>query len=215
MNRPLNLLTQQELLALAVEATRRGDSGHSLAYLKEAAERDDVAPEALFLLGSEYAQISMVDDARACLERAIAKAPNYAIARFQLGFLHLTGGQAQSALDAWEPLNEIDDSLPQAPYLLAFHKGMQHLIRDEFEEALLCLEKGVGLNQDNPALNGNMQFIMDKLRAALAQQSSAVSANQSLQPPTLEQRPGDAAAAVDEDEANHLLINAYTRGKPH
>jgi hypothetical protein len=52
MDSSLNSLTQSELLALALEATRRGDAGHSMAYLKEAAVRGDVSADAMFLLGS-------------------------------------------------------------------------------------------------------------------------------------------------------------------
>ena len=40
-------LTQTELLALALEASRRGDAGRSLTYLKEAATREDATAEVL------------------------------------------------------------------------------------------------------------------------------------------------------------------------
>jgi len=202
MDRPLDLLTQSELLALAVEATRRGDSAHSMAYLKSAAERGDASAEALFLLGSEYAQVGLIGDARGCLERAVGLAPDYAIARFQLGLLYLTSGQPEPALETWAPLDRLEASHPQAAYLGAFHRGLRHLVKDEFPSAAQHLAQGIELNQDNPALNANMQRMLDEVRGLIARTPAIAE--------------GSAADAdADEEPASHLLINAYTGGKPH
>ena len=119
-------LTQAELLALALEATRRSDSGHAMAYLKQAAARADATPEACFLLGSEYAQIGLVEDALAHLHRAVALAPNYAIARFQLGLLHLTNAQPDEALAVWAPLADLGLEHPLAALRAPAHIGKVH-----------------------------------------------------------------------------------------
>lgn len=196
MDRELAALSQTELVALALEATRRGDSGHSMAYLKEASARGDASEQAHFLLGSEYAQIGLMDQARQHLQRAIDLNPDFAIARFQLGLLHLTNAQPQEALDTWAALSALGSEHP----LETFRLGMQHLIRDEFVACLQCLERGVALNTDNPALNTNMQLIIERVKGL----------------PT-----GPAAVSPQADEASkqetqsHLFLNAYTGGKVH
>ena len=210
MDRLLDTLTQTELLALALEATRRGDSGHSLAYLKEACSRSDASADALFLLGSEYAQVGLMTEALESLERAVALAPENATARFQLGLLHLTSGRPEQAQQVWQPLALMDPSQPQAAYMAAFHKGLTHLIRDEFEDATRCLSEGIALNNDNPALSENMQKVIGEIQALQARQAQGAA--------TLEvAKPAEAARAEPDlqESEGHLFINAYTRGKPH
>lgn len=203
MSSPFVALTSEELLALAVEATRRGDSGHSMAYLKEAASRDDAPADALFLLGSEYAQIGLVAEAAASFERALEVAPGHALARFQLGLLHLTSGEPAAAQIAWGPLAELPPSHPHAAFLAAFHRGLVHLIKDEFAPAVRELERGIELNLSNAALNGDMRKIVDAVRSL-----PGVDLNET-------NPPGAASDERVEDAAGHLFINAYTRGKPH
>jgi tetratricopeptide (TPR) repeat protein len=189
-------LTQAELLALALEATRRSDSGHAMAYLKQAAARADATPEACFLLGSEYAQIGLVEDALAHLHRAVALAPNYAIARFQLGLLHLTNAQPHEALAVWAPLADLGLEHP----LAALRQGLEHLIRDQFVDCVQWLERGIELNTEIPALNADMQNIIQQVKALPSEGE------------------GVAVAKTDVDEepaASHLFLNAYTGGKVH
>jgi tetratricopeptide (TPR) repeat protein len=188
----LTALTQKELLALALEATRRGDAAHSLAYLKEAAARDDATGEAYFLLGSEYAQIGMFDEAVSNMQRAVDLAPEFPIARFQLGLLHLTSGRADEARQALTPLSDLGDQ--HALAVLA--RGLDHLIADEFPECVRCLEHGIELNTDNPALNTDMQQLVERVKSAMA----------STPPTTV-----DAAPA----EEGHLFLNVYTGRKVH
>lgn len=202
MERPLDLLTSDELLALAVEATKRGDSAHSMAYLKAASERADTSAEVLFLLGSEYAQVGMIEQARHNLQRSVDLAPHHALARFQLGLLQLTSGLPDLAEAAWAPLEALDPTEPQAASLQAFRRGLCHLIRDEFAATIDELERGMSLNVENPALNANMQRMVDAVRVALSRSDAT--------------RPATGADAETEDaQPGHLFVNAYTRGLPH
>jgi len=196
MDSELVALTQAELLALALEATRRGDSGHSMAYLKEAGAREDATEQAHFLLGSEYAQIGLMDQSRLHLQRAIDLNPGFAIARFQLGLLHLTNGQPQEALDIWAPLTALGGDHP----LEIFRLGMQHLVRDEFADCIQCLERGIALNAENPALNANMQLVIERVKALPSE------------PPESGSKSGESAK---EEPHGHLFLNAYTGGKVH
>lgn len=176
MNDTLNALTQSELLALALEASRRDDSGHAMAYLKEATSRHDATGEALFLLGSEYAQVGLIAEAKASLARAVAVAPGLAMARFQLGMLHLTSGEPTPALEVWEPLTTLDDAHPQGRYLKPLHRGMLHLVADRFDEALAELAAGMAANTENAALNGDMRKIVDAIEHLPGRPASIASA---------------------------------------
>lgn len=218
MNDSLSSLTQTELLALALEASKRDDTGHSLAYLKEAAARPDASAHALFMLGSEYAQLGLVADAKAHMARSVAKEPTFWLARFQLGMLHLTTGEPDAAKAVWDSLSSLDKDHPEA-YLAAFHRGMVHLVADEFDDALQALAEGIQLNRVNEPLNVDVRRIVDAIQhlpgrnapVSDALPAEAVAVATTMTPPVADSPQGEA-----DQEPSHLFINAYThRGKPH
>ncbi len=194
----ITTLSQRELLALALDASQREDRGHCMVYLKEAVARPDATAEACFLLGSEYAQLQLMDDAKRLMHQALEIRPGLGIARFQLGLLYLTDNQAAEAQSVWGPLAE----LGEGEALRAFHQGMLHLIRDEFADTLRWLERGTGLNTVNPALNHDMQMIMDRVRELQAQAATVEKTE-----------PEDKKN--DEEEGHHLFLHAYQLGKSH
>jgi tetratricopeptide (TPR) repeat protein len=114
-----------------------------------------------FLRGSMLAGIGRPIEALSSLRRAVDLAPDFAIARFQLGFFQLTSGEAADALSTWGPIA----LLPDRHYLRFFVGGLTHLIRDEFDETIARLQEGIAVNEENPALNNDMQLIIDQVRA--------------------------------------------------
>jgi len=211
MSDTLQSLSQSELFALALEASRREDAGRALAYLKEASGRPDASPQALFMLGSEYAQLGLIDDAKASMARAVEVGPDLVIARFQLGMLHVTSGEVDAARAAWAPLAGLSADHPQA-YLATFHKGMLHLVADEFDDAVASLGAGLAQNLENEALNNDMRRVIDAIEHLPGRSPQAPAAAT----PQPEAAPAPAPAADAEAEPSHLFINAYThRGKPH
>src|SRR5271156_6341339 len=64
-------------------------------------------PRLHFLKGSLLAGQQDYAAARAAMRHAVDLAPDYAIARFQLGFLLLTSGEAHAAQEAWGPLHSL------------------------------------------------------------------------------------------------------------
>jgi tetratricopeptide (TPR) repeat protein len=131
-----------------------------------------------FLRGSMLAGRSRPIEAHASLSRAVELAPDFALARFQLGFFELTSGEATRALATWEPLQ----SLPATHYLLQFVTGLRCLIEDRFAEAIVALEAGLAANEENVPLNRDMQLIIDQCRdlAASGGASSETSATSFL-----------------------------------
>lgn len=122
-----------------------------------------------FLRGSILIGAKRLIEAHRALSRAVALAPDFHIARFQLGFFELTSGETQNALETWGRL----DALADGHYLRKFVDGLRCLIRDDFLGAVEKLEEGVRLNQENPPLNRDMQLIIDRCRPLLGDASDA------------------------------------------
>lgn len=102
-------------------------------------------------------------EAHGAFSRAVALAPDFAIARFQLGFFELTSGEPAAALNTWAPLAK----LPEGHYLRTFAEGLGFLIEDRFEEATARLREGMQANTENPPLNRDMQLLIDECAALI------------------------------------------------
>lgn len=128
-------------------------------------------PRLSFLQASILVSAGRLIEGYRAMERAVSAAPDYAIARFQLGFLQLTSGEAQKAVATWGPLA----SLPPENYLRRFKDGLESLIRDEFEAAIRDLEHGITLNAENVPLNRDMQLIIDECEKLIARAATRTS----------------------------------------
>jgi hypothetical protein len=121
-----------------------------------------------FMLGSSLIGEGRLIEGHASLSRAVQLAPDFTIARFQLGFFQLTSGEADAALETWGRL----DRLPDGHYLRHFVDGLRSLIRDEFA---LCIEKlraGIAANSENPPLNRDMELLISKCEEIRARPGS-------------------------------------------
>jgi tetratricopeptide (TPR) repeat protein len=118
-----------------------------------------------FLRGSILIGEKRFIEAHQSLSRAVALAPDFAIARFQLGFFQLTSGEADAALETWGRL----DRLPDAHYLRKFVDGLRCLVRDDFTGAIGALSEGIALNHENPPLSRDMTLLIEKCREHIAQ----------------------------------------------
>lgn len=148
-----------------------------------------------FLRGSLLAGSGRPIEAHASLSRAVALAPDFALARFQLGFFELTSGEAARALTTWEPL----DTLPGDHYLAHFVRGLRHLIQDHFAEAIRALSEGIAVNEENVPLNRDMQLIIDECRRLGGGDTPAAT----------------AALAEEEVSATSFLLDQFGRGTTH
>ncbi|HSW06374.1 tetratricopeptide repeat protein [Aquabacterium sp.] len=195
-------LPQADLLQLGFAAMQRDDDASAVVYLKEAADRPDASAQALFLLGSLYAQLRMADAGIETITRALALDPGYTLARFQLGMLHLTSGDADAALVVWEPLRQLaeDDAFR------VWRQGLEHLIRDEFDAAIGCLREGLVLNTQNEALSRDMRMLIERIEARESKPAAAANLSTATQAQ-------DAASELD--NMSHLFLSVYTKGRTH
>lgn len=186
-------LDAAELLHLGLHASERDDPGKAIGYLKECLELQPENADATYLLGALYAQIGFYEKAKETLARAIDLNGAQSTAVFQLGLLHVTSGEVDLAANVWTRL----DALPAEHCFNLFRRGLLALVRDDFEECVQLLEKGIAANTFNAALNQDMQ----RLKA------SAESAKER----TLQMQPIDKTAEVT--GKGHHLLGSYRQNR--
>lgn len=118
-----------------------------------------------FLHGSLLAGQQDYSGARTAIARAVAIEPDYAIARFQLGLLELSSGDAAAADATLQPLAE----QASGDALALFARGLRHLARDEFDQAEQQLRQGIACNSEHPLVSGDMELILAGIAESRAQ----------------------------------------------
>lgn len=112
-----------------------------------------------FLRGSVLAGARLYPAARAAIAHALTLAPEYSIARFQLGFLEFTSGEPLLAQSTWEPLLGANGHDP----LTLFARGLMLLMDDDVVGAAALLREGMAVNEGNPPLNQDMANLIAAL----------------------------------------------------
>lgn len=113
-----------------------------------------------FLKGSMLVGQGRTIEGHNALSQAVQMAPEFAIARFQLGFLELTSGEPDRAMQSWQPLK---GQLPDGHYLRLFVEGLEALARDDFDTIETQLLAGIAANTENEPLNDDMRLILSKI----------------------------------------------------
>lgn len=129
-----------------------------------------------FLKGSLLAGDQKYDLAKQAVERATVLSPDFALAHFQLGFLHITSGDVSPAMDAWEGLA----FLPESDALRLFARGLTALAHDDLILARASLEAGIAVNSENPPLNRDMSLILAEIAGPPAPSDEPVSSTHLL-----------------------------------
>ena len=132
--------------------------------LRRAVVNEPRNAELRYLLGAEMAQQKDYDGAVMEMSAAIALNPLLHIARFQLGLLHLTMARPDHAIAVLAPLENLDDHSA----LKHFKRGLESLIRDDFDHCMTHLRHGIELNHNNAPLNRDMTMLMGKVADAAA-----------------------------------------------
>lgn len=144
-----------------------------------------------FLRGSLLAGAGQAIEAHRSLAMAVQLSPDFAVARFQLGFFELTSGEIGAAKATWAPL----ERLPQGHYLRSFVAGLVALIEDRFADCIDSLRAGMAANQENHPLNHDMQLVVDKCSDLLRDPAE----------------PSTADGAGTETSATSLLLDRFSQ----
>lgn len=130
-----------------------------------------------FLQGSLLAGSRRHGEAQDAMLRAVEIAPDYAVARFQLGFLQLTSGDPTAAEATWAPLGD----LPQGHYLRLFSIGLGHFMRDDFAQAIALLKEGIARNTEILPINHDMGLLLQESQKILDGGTPAEAASSATQ----------------------------------
>lgn len=173
----------------------------ALALFQEAARLAPGSGLPHFLMGAELAQLGRMDEAEASYANAVLLAPGLDMARYQLGLVQFTSGRAALALVTWGPLFQ---QPPQSALQRIVH-GFAALAQDDFAGATGCFQEGMALNLDNPALNRDLQMLLDRI-AAQTQGTAPSTAGAS----PVEEPATDAAG----ESGLHVLLSNYRQQGP-
>lgn len=176
------------LIAQGLAASQAGDAARAIALFTRAHEMAPVSGVPPFLIASEHAAAGDVDAAEAAFASAVLVAPEFVLARYQLGLLQFSSGRAAVALVTWAPLLEAPAGDPLAHYV----RGFAALAQDDLPGALLHLREGMALPNGNPAVAADIRRVIESVEA-LSSGSEPVN---------------EGAAAP----AGHILLGAYSGG---
>lgn len=154
-----------QLISSGLAASQADDSERAIRLFQQASAVEPEVGLPQFLLGAEYAALGDMDEAEAAFANAVRLAPDFPMARYQLGLLQFSSGRAAVGLLTWQPLLELPESDP----LPHFVNGFGALARDQFVEALAFYEQGLQRNTSNPALSADIEKVMAGIRVAMAQ----------------------------------------------
>jgi tetratricopeptide (TPR) repeat protein len=187
------------LVQQAINASQADDSVTALNLLEQASKEQPDSPLPHFLAGAELAQLGRMAEAEAAYARAVVLAPDFSIARFELGVLQFVTTRPAIALVTWQPLLTLPDTDP----LKLFALGYADLMQDAFDGALHYFELGMTANTTNAALNGNIQLLIAEIhrtRGTPAPDPTAAS---------------EKTADQEESSDNHFLLSNYNQSRLH
>ncbi len=180
-------LDHEELFHLALQASSKGDHDKAIRYLKEGLA---ISPSAKFyyILGAQHAEIGMYERAVEEMTKALELDGSMDTARFQLGLLKMTMNDVEGARDTWSLLDEKDEKEP----LRLFKTAILEAASGNFIKALDIAQQGIDANNENPALNVDMNNLVERWKASLETDAGS-------------------AEVVDSEETNtnHFFLSAY------
>ncbi|NTS77401.1 tetratricopeptide repeat protein [Catenovulum sp. SM1970] len=151
-----------ESLDQAINFIEQGEHNQALENLLNIQSTEPNNANIAFLLASIYANQQNADAASRQFEKALTISPNFYLARFQYGFFLICQDHLDSALVQLQNLNTASDQIPD--YLKAFNQALILLLtEEETQKAIELLTKGIGLNDDNRALNQDMTRVIELL----------------------------------------------------
>lgn len=168
-----------------MDATQRDALEQSEALCQQAIALAPGAAMPHFLRATNFAHAGNYELAEACYTACLTRAPDFAIARFQLGLMQVTGGRAALGQATWELLL----TLPDDDYLKLFAQGFMLLLADQWGPARAAIERGIARNTANAPLNDDMRGVLERMAVARAG--------------------ADAAEAETSASGAHFLLGAY------
>lgn len=150
-------LDVDELLRLGLDAMNSGRDADALVALKTLVEREPGHAAGRYLLAAQHAQMGLMDKAEAGFREAVALAPDFAMARFQLAQLLLTRGATAESRAMFAPLISRDDAVGR------YAAALSAAASEDAPTAIAALREGLAMPQEIPALASDMERLLERL----------------------------------------------------
>ncbi|MFZ6781033.1 hypothetical protein ACO0LD_29715 [Undibacterium sp. Ji83W] len=195
-----------DVLQEALRVSQANDGPAAISLFQQALTLNPQSAATYCLLGAEYITLGQIAESEAAYANALVLAPDFHVARFQLGLLQFTSARVAVALLTWQPLLALGDDKA----LKLFVMGFAHMAQDEFETAVNYFERGIVLNADIPPLNIDIQRVISEIRSLQEKSElhATTSTNTTLTSTTTEDRTQEADADV------HFLLSNYQQQGP-
>jgi tetratricopeptide (TPR) repeat protein len=185
-------LDADELLHLALDASRLGRTEEAIVTLKRALELAPNDARSHYVLGSLYTQIRLIDRAVKHLQNAVVFDPSMESAHFQLGWIYWNAGDIKAATEAWKAFDAAGKEHP----LFLFKTGLLHLAKQEYAECEKHLRQGISINNTHPQLNNDMAYLLKQVSDYMTMHKAASTSEAQAAPaPTPEAAPAPKPAA--------------------
>lgn len=194
-----------ELLSQGAAALQAGNPQLAIAVWGEAALHTPASGAPHFLIGSALASQGEYEKAEAAFSNAVLLAPNFSIARYQLGLLQFSSGRAALALVMWQPILETPNPTLEEQALALFVRGYAALAQDDFVTALAHFREGIRINNGNAAVSDDVNMVIERVEQLLT--------NVNTNPNDLTD--GKHAVATGETDSHVLLSNYQNSSKLH
>ncbi len=196
-----------EILQEALRFSQANDGPTAIKLFQNALAINPQSAATYCLLAAEYITLGQVAESEAAYANALVLAPEFHLARFQMGLLQFTSARVSVALLTWQPLLALSDENA----LKMFVMGFAHMAQDDFEVAISYFERGIMLNADIPPLNTDIQRVIADIRG-LQEKSSLTTGNQAnATPASVAVEDGDRS---EEDANVHFLLSNYQQQGP-
>lgn len=154
----------QQLIEQGLAASRGQQGPAALALFQQASELAPASGMPHFLIGSEHASSGNAEAAERAFANAVLLAPDFHLARYQLGLLQFSSGRAAAALVSWQPLQ----ALPEGDPMGHFVRGFAALAQDAFVDALAHFRRGLAVADGQAALAADIAKVVDAVEQLIA-----------------------------------------------
>lgn len=189
----------RRLIDVGLALSQQGQSVDAISRFREGIGHAPGWYLAHFLLGSEYAAAGDQGAAEACFAQTVLLAPEFHLARYQLGLLQFSGGRPHVAMVSWASLQLLPPDQP-FPHLV---DAFTALMSDQLHEARAQFMAAVPL-----ARNAGLEADIGKLIARLDEQAGAGA---------MARAAAEAAAGptVKTEAQSHVLLSNYASDTFH
>ncbi|MFZ6873071.1 hypothetical protein ACO0LF_13530 [Undibacterium sp. Di27W] len=200
-----------ETLQEALRISQANDGPAAIMLFQQALAMNPQSATTYCLLAAEYITLGQVAESETAYANALMLAPDFHLARFQMGLLQFTSARVAVALLTWQPLL----ALPDNNALKLFAMGFAHMAQDDFNAALGYFERCIICNLDIPPLNTDIERVIAEIKSLQEKSDLAASNSAEVSPAIAPTEEKNDNASEIETNAHFLLNNYQQQGPAH